>query len=127
MRYFIVFSYLLAAAINLAPAVGVLSNSWLVQLYGIEIHSPDVSLLLRHRALLFALVGGLLLAASMLDQLRTQAGIVGLISMLSYILLFVLTGPENESLFRVALIDGFVVLVFLAGFLLHLAKPPAGK
>lgn len=120
MRYFILFAYLLAAAINLAPIVGVLSDAMLTQLYGVVIDSPELSLLLRHRAMLFAIVGGLLLAAAFLPRLRTQAGIACLISMLSFLLLFALTGASNESLLRLALIDSIVVTVFIAGFGLHL-------
>lgn len=120
MRYFIKFAYLLAAAINLAPAIGVYSNDILGQLYGVEITSTELSLLLRHRAVLFALVGGLLLAAAFQSRLRTQAGIVGLISMLSFIVLFIVTGADNESLLRVALIDGVVASIFIVGFGLHL-------
>ena len=122
MRYFITFSYLLAAAINLAPAIGVYSNDILVQLYGVDIPSPELSLLLRHRAVLFSLVGGLLFAAAFQPSLRTQAGIVGLISMASYIVLYLMSGAVNESLLRVALIDSVVTMIFIAGFGLHLLK-----
>ena len=122
MRYFILFTYLLAAAINLAPAIGIFSNDVLGQLYGVEVTSAELSLLLRHRAVLFALVGGLLLAAAFQSRLRSQAGIVGLISMLSFIVLFIVTGADNERLLRIALIDGVVVSLFIPGFILHLLK-----
>ncbi|PCI75047.1 MAG: phosphopantetheine adenylyltransferase [SAR86 cluster bacterium] len=122
MRYFIKFTYLLAAAINLAPAIGVYSNDILGLLYGVEIPSSELSLLLRHRAVLFALVGGLLLTAAFQSHLRTQAGIAGLISMLSFVVLFIVTGADNESLLRVALIDSVVGSLFIAGFGLHLLK-----
>lgn len=120
MRYFIIFSYLLAAAINLIPVVGVLSNEILSQLYAIQIDRAEFSLLLRHRAVLFGIVGGLLLTAAFMPRLRTQAGIAGLLSMLSFILLFMLIGTDNDSLLRVTLIDAVVALVFIVGFSLHL-------
>ncbi len=122
MRYFIAFAYLLAAVINLAPGVGVISNDVLSQLYGIAVASPELSLLLRHRAVLFALVGALLLAAVFQQQLRTQAGIIGLISMLSYLVLFGLIGADNESLLTVAWIDAVAASFLIAGFGLHLRK-----
>lgn len=92
----------------------------LTQLYGIQIDSAELSLLLRHRAVLFGMVGSLLLAAAFLPRLRTQAGFAGLLSMVSSILLFVLTGAGSASLPRVALIDAVVCLVFIVGFGLHL-------
>tara|TARA_R110002073_G_scaffold44217_6_gene122787 strand:- start:380 stop:766 length:387 start_codon:yes stop_codon:yes gene_type:complete len=120
MRYFTVFAYLLAAVINLAPSVGTLSNAKLTQLYAIPIESADLALLLRHRAVLFAIVGGYLFAAAFSKGLRTQAGIAGLVSMVSFILLFVLTGTDNANLLRVALIDSAAVLVLMLGLATHL-------
>lgn len=123
MRYFIIFAYLLAAAIKLAPLVGVLSNEVLLQLYAVPVDSAELSLLLRHRAVLFGIVGGLLLAAAFMPRLRTQAGIAGIVSMLSFILLYWITGANNENLQRVALIDSVVLVVFTIAFILHLRTP----
>ncbi|MEX0962916.1 MAG: hypothetical protein WDZ52_02590 [Pseudohongiellaceae bacterium] len=120
MRYFIVTTYLLAAAINLAPAIGVFSNAVLTRLYSVEISSPEISLLLRHRAVLFAIVGSLLLAAAFIESLRTQAGIAGLVSMCAFILLYLLSGADDEKLLKVALVDAVVVLLFVVGFVQHL-------
>ena len=50
--------------INLYPLVGVLGAKQLESLYGVDVAAPDLALLLRHRAVLFGLLGALLLAAT---------------------------------------------------------------
>jgi hypothetical protein len=55
---------LLAGAVHLLPALGVLGTARLQQLYGIEVEDPALLLLMRHRALLFGLLGLLLTAAA---------------------------------------------------------------
>lgn len=120
MRYFIVFGYLLAAAINLAPALGMFSDAVLTRLYAVPISSNDLSLLLRHRAVLFGIVGALLLTATFIERLRTSAAIAGLASMLSFILLFVLSDTDNDKLQWVMLIDVWVVAIFIPGFVGHI-------
>ena len=50
----------ISALIHLAPVVGVLSLGHLQKLYGIEVAGPDLAVLLRHRAVLFGILGGLL-------------------------------------------------------------------
>ena len=51
---------LLVGLINFAPIIGVLSQEQLEKLYGIPIQGQDMLILMRHRAVLLGLVGGLL-------------------------------------------------------------------
>jgi hypothetical protein len=46
--------------INMAPLVGVLGSNSLDKLYGTQIHDKNVLLMLRHRAVLFGIVGSIL-------------------------------------------------------------------
>lgn len=55
---------LLAGAVHLLPLLGVLGTPHLEQLYGLRIEEPNLLLLMRHRALLFGLLGALLVAAA---------------------------------------------------------------
>lgn len=120
MPHFIPVAYLLAAAVNLTPSLGVVSSDALTRLYAVPVDSPELALLLRHRAVLFAIVGGTLLSAAFVTQLRTHAGVTGLTSMLSFILLHWLSGADNASLNGVALIDAAAACVLAAGLAAHL-------
>ena len=56
--------YLLAAAGNLLPALGVISAARLEALYGVPIADANLVVLMRHRAVLLGIVGALLAGAA---------------------------------------------------------------
>jgi hypothetical protein len=104
MRYLLPGLFLFAAVVNLAPVLGALSAERLAALYGVQIQDPDLVLLMRHRALLFGIVGVLLVAAAFRPSLRLTALLAGLASMLSFIGL-ALSGGVSERLQRIATVD----------------------
>lgn len=95
----------LVGLINVAPLVGIASRSKLEALYGTPVDTPELAVLLRHRALLFGLVGGLTLASIGLAELRPAALTLCLLSMLGYLLLVAQERTRDPSLRRVAAID----------------------
>ncbi len=122
MNYLITGGYVIAGLINFAPVLGVLSNARVKALYAVEFANADFALLLRHRAVLLGIIGALLLAAAAAPALRTSAGLAGLASMVSYIVLMWMLGINNENLLRVMWADVFAVVVLAAAFALHLAN-----
>lgn len=119
-KSFIPVAYLLCAFVNLAPTVGVSSDARLEQLYATDIPGSDLSLLMRHRAILFGIVGVLLLVGAIRKQHRTTAGLAGLVSMLSYIILFATSTVDNSNLLRIAWIDGVACVLLLVAMTMHL-------
>ncbi len=109
---------LLAALINLAPIVGALSSDRLQALYGIPIDGPDLEILLRHRAVLFGLVGALLAIAAFHPPLRTVAYAAGFISMVSFVAVLRLVGNANANLSRVEFVDWIGIVALLAAVVL---------
>ncbi len=97
--------YLVAALGNLLPVVGVLSAARLESLYGVAIGDPNLLVLMRHRAVLFAIVGALLVAAAFRPAWRAAALAAGWASMLSFVALAWLVGDLNAELRRVAVVD----------------------
>ncbi len=107
--------YFIAGVVNVAPAIGVISSARLSSLYGIEVISADLSLLLRHRAVLFLIVGLLLLTSIFVKPLRLTAGLAGLLSMISFILLAWMIADINPSLQRIVSVDIVAsVILFIA-------------
>lgn len=104
--------FLVAALINLLPVVGVVSADRLHGLYGVVLGDPNLVILLRHRAVLFGIVGGLLAVAAFVPAYRALGGIAGLISMISF-LVIALSEEPNSQLVRVCLVDvvGIVALL----------------
>ncbi len=78
---------LVAAAIHLPPVLGVLGVAGMERAYGTAISGPDLAILMRHRAVLFGLLGGLLVGAAFEEDLRWLAIGGGLVSDLAFALL----------------------------------------
>lgn len=97
--------FVIVGLVNLLPLVGVLSASRIRVLYGVALEDPNLVILMRHRAVLFGIVGGLLVASAFQTLLRPLALAAGLVSMLSFVLIAFLVGGYNAELRRVFLID----------------------
>jgi hypothetical protein len=105
--------FLLVGVINALPVVGVLGAAQLESLYGQPVDDPDLLLLMRHRAVLFGLLGGLLIAAAFRPGLRTVATLAGGISMSAFCFLALPLESHGASLQRVFWAD-VVALPMLA-------------
>lgn len=78
---------LVLAAVHLLPLLGVLGTARLQQLYGLHIAEPNLLLLMRHRALLFGLLGALLAAAAFKPAWQGLALMAAWGSVLGFVLL----------------------------------------
>jgi hypothetical protein len=105
---------LVAAAINLAPLAGAFAPERMSALYGVSLDDANLQILMRHRAVLFGLVGGLLLAAAFHPPLRTLGYAVGFASMLSFLLIAWGVGGYGAGIRRVVALD-LVGIAALAG------------
>jgi hypothetical protein len=94
-----------AGLVHLLPAAGLLGARALERLYGVAIDDADLLLMLRHRALLFGLLGAGLLAAVVVPALRTALLTAGLLSTAGFCLLALPFAELSPALRRVALID----------------------
>jgi len=113
MRLLITVSFLVVAVIHLLPLPGVLGNSQLATLYGVEISDPNLAILLRHRAVLFGLLGTGCAIAAFVPSWQNAMLIAAGISTVSFLLLAVTTGGYNTALTRVVTAD-IVAIVCLA-------------
>lgn len=108
----------LAGAIHLMPLPGLLGAAMLERLYGVPLDDPGLLLLLRHRAVLFGLLGAGLLIAIARRAWRGPMILAGLTSAGTFLLLawpLVL----GAALQRVVMADGVALLgLSLAGVLL---------
>ena len=114
MSYLWTVLVLIAAAINLAPVVGAIAPERMTALYGVELENPNLQILMRHRAVLFGLVGGLLVAAAFYPPLRMVGYAVGFASMVSFLVIAWLVGGYSAEIQRVVFVD-VVGIAALAG------------
>lgn len=117
MRHLWTCLVLVAAAINLAPALGVFAPARMSAAYGVALDDPNLQILMRHRAVLFGLVGGLLVAAAFHPPLRTVGYAVGFSSMASFLVVAWRVGGYGAEIQRVVAFD-VVGIAALAGAVL---------
>lgn len=107
----------LAGIIHLLPLPGVLGSRQLERLYGVAAGDPSLAILLQHRAVLFGLLGVLLILAAFRAELRTAALIAGLASTVSFLVIAWSVGGYNPQVARVVTADvaAVALLVVAAG------------
>ena len=103
----------LAGIIHLFPLPGVLGAGQLTRLYGVSADDPNLGILLRHRAVLFGLLGALLIAAAFRPDLRAVALIAGLVSTVSFLVIAWGVGGYNAQVARVVVADLLAVVLLL--------------
>ena len=103
----------LAGIIHLLPLPGALGAGQFRRLYGIAVDDPNLAILLQHRAVLFGLLGVLLVAAAFRPELRAVALIAGLVSTVSFLVIAWGVGGYNAPVARVVAADIVAVLLLL--------------
>jgi len=114
----------LVGVINFLPIIGVLSLDKINQIYGLSLIDNSLEILLRHRALLFGLIGGFVLFSLYKPQHQIAAISLAALSMLGYLFLFWSIGGSNAELLKVAQIDivGVILLFAAIGIRLFLNR-----
>lgn len=118
MKYVPTAILLVVGLINFYPIVGVISAERLMKLYGVGLENSDLVILMRHRAVLFGLLGAFIIAAAFKSSLQLLACVAGLVSMIAFIALAYAAGDYGDALRKVIVADiaasiGLVVVLAL--------------
>ncbi|MEK6806673.1 MAG: phosphopantetheine adenylyltransferase [Pseudomonadota bacterium] len=117
---FVALILLVVGVANLVPVVGVLSGAKLQQLYGMTIDAPNLLILMRHRAVLFGLLGGFILASVFVPGWRMAAIFAALVSMLTFIALAYAQDGFNPAIRKVVMIDLVLSVALIPALVLEL-------
>lgn len=105
----------IVGVIHILPLAGVIGSSRLAQLYGLNFDEPNLALLMRHRAVLFGLLGGFCIAAAFRKEWQGLAYGAGFTSVIAFLLLAELTGGYNDRVARIVFIDWIALAALLLG------------
>ena len=106
----------IVSVIHLLPVVGVLGSESLIKLYGVSISDSNTEILLRHRAVLFSIIGLFLLLSVFKTEYQPIAICIGLISVASFLLLTWSIEGLNSEISRVVKVDWVALaLLIVAG------------
>ena len=106
----------IVSVIHLLPVVGVLGSESLMKLYGVSISDSNTEILLRHRAVLFSIIGLFLLLSVFKTEYQLIAICIGLISVASFLLSTWSIEGLNSEISRVVKVDWVALaLLIVAG------------
>ena len=98
------------AVIHLLPVTGVLGQHHLTALYGLPFDERNTAILIRHRAVLFGLLGAFLLYAAARPRHHLPGMLAGLVSVLSFLWLAWSVGDYNAYIGRVVAADAVALI-----------------
>lgn len=119
MRHLISAMLVVVGIIHLLPVAGVLGSERLATLYGISFSDPNLAILMRHRAVLFGLLGLFFVIAAFRPALRPVAFGVGFVSVLSFLWLARSVGNYNPQVAKVFAADVIALACLVVGLAAH--------
>ena len=125
MRLLVSVLLVLVGVIHLLPLAGALGGERLTALYGLRFDDPNAQVLMRHRAVLFGLLGGFCCVAAVAAQLQPAAFAMGYVSVVSFLALMKSVGGTNAQLRRVFVADVVALACLVVGTAAHALAPRA--
>ena len=119
MRYLISAMLVVVGIIHLLPLAGVAGSVRLATLYGIPLSDPNLSILMRHRAVLFGLLGVFFVIAAFRPALQSVAFGIGFVSVVSFLWLAWSVGGYNAQVARVVAADLVALACLVVGVATH--------
>lgn len=119
MKYLVSAMLVLVGVIHLLPLSGVLGSERLASLYGLQFTEPNLEILMRHRAVLFGLLGAFMIFTAFKPAFQTAAFIGGFISVVSFLYLAWAVGGYNEQVGRVFIADVVALVCLIVGGVVH--------
>ena len=114
MRHLVTIGFVIAGVIHLVPLVGVLGATKLSAMYGIDVSDPTLAILMRHRAVLFGVLGAFLVVAAFVPAYQVPALVMGSVSAAAFVAIAWTTHGASSAITTIVRGD----LVALAGLAL---------
>ena len=115
MRYIVTAMLVVVSVIHLLPLSGLLGAKRLTALYGISFNEPNLEIVMRHRAVLFGLLGLFFLFAAFQPSVQPIAFVAGFASVVSFLWLAWSVGNYNAQIARVFAADLVALICLVIG------------
>lgn len=126
-RYLISLMLIITGIIHLLPLSGALGVEQLSTLYGMAFNDPNLAILMRHRAVLFGLLGIFLFGVAFKPAWQPLAFAAGFVSVISFLWLAWSVGGYNMQINRVVIADLVALACLIAGSAAMLVARNHGK
>ncbi|GHG70763.1 phosphopantetheine adenylyltransferase [Comamonas sp. JC664] len=119
MRFIVPSALIVVGIIHLLPLTGVLGRAQLESLYGADISDPNLLLLMRHRAVLFGLLGAFLVYAAFTPALHAVALLMAAGSVVAFLGLAHPVDTHTPQVRRVVTADVVALALLVAAAVAH--------
>ena len=113
---------LVVAVIHLLPITGFFGVDRLASLYGIEIRDGNLEILMRHRAILFGILGAFIAYAAFEPALQPMAFIAAFASLASFFYLSLSVGDFSDSIRKIVVADVVASVCLMGSIVLYVVK-----
>ena len=113
---------LVVALIHLAPIVGFFGIERLTALYEIDVVDRNMEILMRHRSVLFGILGGFIAYAAFRPAHQPIAFVAAFVSVASFIYLSFSIGGFNVAIRKVVIADFVAAAALLCAIVLYIGK-----
>lgn len=127
MKFIVPFVLLAVALIHALPLLGVLGPARLQSLYGTGALDANLSLLLRHRAVLFGGLAALLAYAAFKPELHRLGLLAGLLSVVAFLVLAHPGAGLSSQIATVVRVDWAALVLLMLGLGVHMFGSAATK
>lgn len=124
-KYIVATALVIVGVIHLLPLSGVMGSARLASLYGIPFDEPNLAILMRHRAILFGLLGLFFMYAAFRPSLQVLAFLAGFVSVTSFLWLAYSTGQYNKQVATVFAADVIALACLIIGAVVYFLRRTA--
>jgi hypothetical protein len=115
LRYLVSAMLVVVGLIHLLPVLGIFGGDRLAALYGLPFNEPNLAILMRHRAVLFGLLGLFFVFAAFKPVYQPIAFIGAFTSVISFLWLAWAVGGYNAQVGRVVAADVIALVCLIIG------------
>jgi hypothetical protein len=116
---------LVVAVIHLAATTGFLGADRLASLYGLEIKDPNLEILMRHRAVLFGILGAFFAYAAFSPAVQPIAFAAALVSLSSFFFLAFSAAEYSHAIRKIVIADVVAAVALLGAIVLYVIRNDA--
>ncbi|MGB5809713.1 MAG: hypothetical protein WBG86_04230 [Polyangiales bacterium] len=113
---------LVVAAIHLVPLTGFFGAARLEALYGISVSDANLAVLMRHRAVLFGILGAFFAYAAFVPAWQPAAFVAALVSIASFFYLAFVTEGAGDAIRKIVVGDIVAAVALFVAIGLYVTK-----
>jgi hypothetical protein len=113
---------LVVAAVHLAPISGFFGARRLEALYGIDASDPNLALLMRHRAVLFGILGSFFAYAAFVPALQPLAFMAAAVTLTAFFYLALAADEVSPAIRKIVIGDVVAAIALIGAVVLHTTK-----